>query len=182
MSRNYKFHDQTKPYFISFATIQWIDVFIRPVYQEILLNSFNHCIKEKGLIIYAWVIMTNHIHMIIGTNGNKMQDILRDLKKFTSKKLIEAIKENPKESRKDWMLNMFENAGSNNGNNSRYQFWQQHNMPMELFNNRIIDQKLDYLHNNPVVAGFVIEPYEYKHSSAIDYAGGKGLVDIELIT
>ena len=181
MSRNYKFHDQEKPYFISFATVYWIDVFIRPIYKGILVDSINHCIKEKGLIVYAWVIMTSHVHMIIGTRKEKMQDILRDLKKYTSKALINAIKENPVESRKEWMLWMMKRAGRKNGNNTTYQFWQQHNKPIELTDNQIAEQKLDYLHNNPVAEGFVYEPHEYKYSSAIDYGGNKGLVDVELM-
>ena len=178
MSRNYKFHDQEKPYFVSFATVYWIDVFTREEYKNLLVESINYCIKEKGLIVYAWVIMTSHVHMIIGTKGEDMQDILRDLKKFTSKAIINSIKENPVESRKEWLLWMFQRAGSKNGNNKTNQFWQQHNNPIVLDNSKIIEQKLDYLHNNPVVEGFVFGAHEYKYSSANDYAEGKGLIDI----
>jgi REP element-mobilizing transposase RayT len=181
MSRNYKFHDQEKPYFISFATVYWLDVFTRPVYKGIFVDSVNHCIKEKGLIVYAWVLMTSHVHMIIGTEREKMQDILRDLKMYTSKKIIDAIKETPVESRREWLLWMLERAGKKNGNNKKYQFWQQHNKPIELYDNKIIEQKLNYLHNNPVEEDYVNEPYEYKYSSAIDYSGGKGMVDVVLI-
>lgn len=181
MSRNYKFHDQDKPYFISFATVNWIDVLVRPVYKEILVDSMNHCVEHKGLIVYAWVIMTSHVHMIIGTRKEKMQDIVRDLKKYTSKAIINAIIENPTESRKEWMMWMIERAGKKNGNNKKYQFWQQHNKPIELSDNKIIEQKLNYLHENPVEEGFVNEAYEYKYSSAIDYADGMGLVKVELL-
>lgn len=83
MSRNYKFHDQTKAYFISFATVYWLDVFIRPAYKDIMVDSMNYCVKDKGLIIYAWVIMSSHVQMIIGTKKEKIQDILSDLKKYT---------------------------------------------------------------------------------------------------
>lgn len=181
MSRYYKFHDQERSYFISFATVYWIDVFIRPVYKCILVDSINHCVREKGLIVYAWVIMTSHVHMIIGTKKEKMQDIVRDLKKFTSKKIVEAIRENPVESRKEWMLWMFKRAGERNGNNKSFQFWQQHNKPIELSDNKIADQKLDYLHGNPVEEGFVSKPHEYKYSSAIDYSDGKGMVDVTML-
>ncbi len=125
--------------------------------------------------------MTNHVHMIIGTKQENMQDILRDLKKHTSKTIINAIKENPQESRKEWMLWMFERAGNKNGNNTHYQFWQQHNQPIELFDNKILDQKLNYLHYNPVKDGFVREPHDYYYSSAVDYSGSKGMVDVVLI-
>jgi putative transposase len=182
MSRNYKFHDQEKPYFISFAIVYWLDVFIRPIYKDILVDSMNYCIKEKGLIVYAWVIMSSHVHMIIGTRNEKMQDIVRDLKKYTSKAIINAIKENIQESRREWLVWMFERAGKKNTNNTKYQFWQQHNKPIELHDNEIIAQKLHYLHSNPVEEGFVHEPHEYKYSSAVDYSGGKGYVDVEIIS
>ncbi|WP_317125589.1 hypothetical protein [Rufibacter latericius] len=76
---------------------------------------------------------------------------------------------------------MFETAGRSNSNNQRYQFWQQHNHPIELNSNFLLEQKLDYVHQNPVEAGFVREPQEYLYSSAIDYAGGKGMVEVILI-
>jgi len=181
MSRNYKFKDQDKPYFISFATVYWIDTFIRPVYKDILIESINYCVEKKDLIVYAWVVMTSHVHMIIGTKGEPMQNIVRDLKRHTSKSILQAINENPQESRKEWMLWMHERAGRKNGNNSKYQFWQQHNKPIILDNNEIMEQKLNYLHNNPVEEGFVCEPYEYKYSSAIDYAEGKGMINVVLL-
>lgn len=122
--------------------------------------------------------MSNHVHMIIGTSGSKMEDIVRDLKRHTSKKILKAIQENPMESRREWMLQLFEQAGKRNSNNKYYQFWQQHNHPIELFANKIMDQKLNYIHNNPVKAGIVAIPEHYIYSSAIDYADGQGKIPI----
>ena len=122
--------------------------------------------------------MTSHVHMIIGTHGNKMEDILRDFKSFTSRELRNAIKEHPGESRKEWILWMMERAGKKNNNNNDHQLWQQHNHPIELSDNKMMQQKLDYLHMNPVEAGFVANLEDYIYSSAIDYAGNKGLIDI----
>ncbi len=104
MSRNYKFHNPKGIYFVSFATVYWIDVFIRPIYKDILVDSINYCIREKGLIVYGWVIMSSHVHMIISTGKDKMPDILRDLKKHTSKEITRSIKENIQESRREWMV------------------------------------------------------------------------------
>src|SRR5664279_4082652 len=67
MSRKYKFHDNDKLYFISFATVHWIDVFIREEYNHIILDSWKHCQEKRGLEIYGWCIMTSHVHMIIGS-------------------------------------------------------------------------------------------------------------------
>src|SRR4030065_844550 len=181
MSRNYKFRDQERPYFISFATVYWIDALTRLVYKDIVVDSIKYCIENKGLIVYAWVIMSSHVHMIIGTNKYPMENIVRDLKRHTSKALLKAISENPVESRREWMLFMFERAGKKNSNNSKYQFWQQHNHPIELDSTTIMDQKPDYLHNNPVEEGYVYESHKYVYSSAIDYSGGKGSINVVLM-
>jgi hypothetical protein len=117
----------------------------------------------------------------MGTQKITMQDILRDLKRHTSKAVLKAIAENPQESRREWMLWMFERAGKKNSNNQQYQFWLQHNHPIELWSNEIMQQKLDYIHYNPVVAGYVAEPEHYLYSSALDYSGGKGMIDIIFI-
>lgn len=181
MSRKYKFHDQSKAYFVSFATVHWIDLFTRPLYLEIILDSLKYCQAKKGLEIFAWCIMTNHLHMIMGTNKNPMQDILRDFKSYTSTELRKAINENAQESRKEWILWMMKLAGMKNGNNNDWQLWQQNNQPIELNTNEKISKRLDYVHMNPVEAGFVNEPFHWKYSSAVDYSGGKGLLDILLL-
>jgi putative transposase len=181
MSVKYKFRDQEKLYFVSFSVVYWIDVFIRNEYKEILLDSLRFCQKEKGLEVYAWCIMTSHVHLIIGTHGAKMQDIMRDLKSHTSRELKKAIRGNTSESRKEWMLRIMEESGKANGNNKDFQFWQQDNHPIELWDNYMLEQKLDYLHNNPIEAGFVSCIQDYVYSSAKDYCGEKGLLEIKLI-
>jgi putative transposase len=181
MSRTYKIRDQQKLYFVSFATVNWIDVFIRREYKDIVVASLSYCIGHKGLEVYAWCIMSSHVHLIIGSTGAKMEDILRDLKRHTAKALLKAIAGHNQESRKEWMLWMFERAGKRNPNNSKYQFWQQHNQPIELWSNELMDQKLHYLHRNPVEAGWVEEPEHYLYSSARDYAGVKGLVEVKIL-
>ncbi|WP_254659578.1 hypothetical protein [Mucilaginibacter sp. PPCGB 2223] len=76
---------------------------------------------------------------------------------------------------------MFKRAASKSSNVKQYQFWQHDNRPIELWSAKVIEQKADYLHNNPVEAGFVNEAHHWKYSSAIDYADGKGLINIELL-
>ena len=155
MSTKYKFHDQDKLYFVSVAVINWIDLFICNEYSDIMLESWRHCQEYKGLEIYGWCIMSSHIHMIIGTHGDKLDNIMRDMKKHTSVALKKAIKEHPEESRREWMLWMMDRAGKKNGQNVNFQLWQQDNHPIELFDHKILHQKLDYMHYNPVVAGIV---------------------------
>ncbi len=110
--------------------------------------------------------------MILGRNSEpNLESIIRDIKKFTSVKIVEAIRDNQQESRKELFLWLFERAGRKNSNNKKYQFWQRHNHPVELNTNEMIDQRLEYIHNNPVEAGIVLSPEDYLYSSAINYAG-----------
>jgi len=92
MSRKYKFSDNDKLYFISYAVVYWIDVFVRKEYKDMVLASWQHCQRDKGLEIYGWCIMPSHVHTIIGSNKNKLEEIVRDTKSYTSTQLKKAIK------------------------------------------------------------------------------------------
>jgi REP element-mobilizing transposase RayT len=173
MSEKYKFYNEEGLYFATMTTVKWIDVFTRTDYKDIIIDSMKYCIAEKGLIIYAYVIMSNHLHFVLSKKENtqqKISDIIRDFKKYTAMHLIKAVSTNPSESRKKWMLWMFRQAGSKNCHNTVYQFWQQKNHPIEL-ETEWIDQKIDYIHRNPVKAGWVLESHEYYYSSARNYEG-----------
>ena len=104
MSTKYKFRDNDELYFVTFTVVYWFDVFIRNEYKEIFLDSLKYCIANKGLEVCGWCIMTSHVHLIIGSNREKLPDIVCDMKKYTSLKIIQAIKNNKSESRRDWLL------------------------------------------------------------------------------
>ncbi len=178
MSRKYKFHDNDKLYFISFAVVYWIDVFIREEYKEAIIESWKYCQEKKSLEIYGWCLMTSHVHMIIGSKSNKLEDIVRDMKSYTSTTLKKIITENQQESRKEWMLWMMKRAGKKNSNNSDWQFWQQHNKPIQIKDQGMFDKTLEYIHMNPVMAGFVSKPEDWKYSSARDFCGLNGLIEL----
>lgn len=182
MPSKYRIYDHQEICFITFAVVEWVEALSRPYYKDILIDSLKYCQINKGLILYAYVVMDNHVHLIVSAAENhNLSDILRDLKKFTSKKIIAAIEENVQESRKRWMLWLFRSNGTKNSNNEIYQFWQQDNHPVCLDNAAMMDQRLNYLHNNPVAEGIVYLPEHYVYSSAGDYAGEKGLLDIVLL-
>ena len=124
--------------------------------------------------------MPSHVHLIFKSKTDEPGKTLGEMKKHTSKQLTALIKENATESRREWMLWMMERAGHKNSNVDKLQFWQQHNRPIELWSPEVTDQKADYIHNNPVEAGFVLEPWHWKYSSAIDYYTNEhGLLKIE---
>ncbi|TCD26348.1 transposase [Pedobacter psychrodurus] len=182
MGRKYRFHDNSKLYFVTFTVVNWIDVFTRKKYVDIIYDSLRFCQKEKGLELYAYCIMTNHIHLIIGTESRVLSDIVRDFKSFTSRHIRKTIENSNTESRKLWMLEIMKELGSRNERNKDFQFWQQHSHPIELDTNEILDQRLNYIHQNPVKAGFVEKEEDWINSSASDYYQiRKGQVDLIII-
>jgi putative transposase len=178
MSRKYKFVDNESLYFVTFTVINWIDLFVRNEYRNVIIDSIEYCQKEKDLEVYGWCIMTSHVHMIIGSKGNKLSNIMRDLKRHTSEILHLTIVQNKKESRREWMLWMMEKAAAKSNSSAMFQLWQPESHPIEIRTAKVAHQKLDYLHYNPIEAGFVSRTTDWKYSSAVDYNGGKGLIEI----
>ena len=178
---NYFIRDQSAIYFLTFTVVDWVDVFTRKEFKMIVSDSLNYCVENKGLEIFAWCLMSNHLHLVCRARGNeRMSDIIRDLKKYTAKSILDKIKLEP-ESRRDWMLYRFEFAGKFDRRISKYHFWQSKNHAVLLDNNEIIDQKINYIHDNPVSAMIVGKQEDYLYSSACDYAGEKGLVKVHVI-
>jgi REP element-mobilizing transposase RayT len=183
MAYKYAIKNPNDIYFITTSIIQWSDIFIRPDYSDIIIQSMNYCVASKGLRIHAWCLMSSHLHMLVSVEDDKpvLPDIMRDFKKFTSKKIIETI-ELINESRKNWLLDKFEFAGRFNPKIKDYKVWQDGYHPVACFSYDFLKQKLDYIHNNPVKAGLVWEPQHYVLSSAIDYyEQRKGRVDVVLV-
>jgi putative transposase len=178
MSNRYKVLDQSGMYYMTLSIVGWIDIFTRQRYRDIVIASLQYCQQEKGLILHAYVIMSNHIHIIASPKqGFKLSDIIRDLKKFTAKTIWESIEKDP-ESRREWLQYMFRYFAKYNKTGQEYQIWTHNNHPIELWSKDVIAQKVLYIHQNPVRAGWVNYPEHYLYSSAIDYREGKGLIDI----
>ena len=180
MSKRYKFQDPDGVYFITSTTINWVDVFTRQVYKEMLIDSMKFCQKHKKLWIHAYVIMTNHIHMVVSTEDSRMlTNIFRDFKKYTSTQIIKLIETNPQESRNKWLLNMIGFEGRKHPDSRNNKLWQEGVHPKVLDTPEKLQNALDYIHLNPVKEGWVYEPWEYIYSSASDYmTDRKGLLDI----
>jgi len=180
MDGKYRISESEGIYFITFATIGWVDVFTRQRYRDIIIDSLNFCVEKKGFEIYSWVIMSNHVHMVCKSKTGNLSGIIRDFKGFTAKQILKSIMTEP-ESRREWMLTIFSIAGRNSSTNKYFQLWRHDNHAIEVYSNSVIDQKIDYIHSNPVRSGIVAQPEEYLYSSAIDYCGGKGLVKVEVM-
>src|SRR5690554_5108952 len=114
----FKIHNHQQPHFITFAVVDWIDVFTRPIYKKVIVDSLNYCRDNKGLQIHGWCLMPNHLHLVVSAKEEyNLSDILRDFKRHTAKAILKDLQVNQKESRRVWMLWMFKRAGSKNPNN-----------------------------------------------------------------
>ena len=179
MSRKYKIGEQDRIYFITITIVKWVNIFNNLECVQIVIDSLKFCQKEKGLVIHAWCLMPNHLHMIVGRSGiMNIEDIIRDLKKYTSVHLTKALK-NQKMYKE---LSVFQLAAEESKKHQYYKVWQDGFHPVVLDSNKLIDQKLDYIHYNPVSAGITELPEEFVYSSAKDYyTEDSGMVEIEII-
>jgi len=169
-------------FFVTSTVVDWVDVFTRPLYKNIVVDSLRYCQQNKELEIYAWVLMTNHLHMIVGTSGvMSLGEVMRDFKKFTAKSVVRAIQENPEESRRQWLLDRFRFRAANDRKVAGYKFWQEDNYVESVVSLPFFVQKLNYIHLNPVRQEFVDRPEDYPYSSARNYAGRQGLIDVIVV-
>jgi putative transposase len=140
------------------------------------MDSVRYCQNHKSLQVYAYCIMPSHVHLILRAGGEqKLEDIVRDLKTFTSRSFHQLLvdKTTTYESRKNWLLLHLKDHDSN-----KYQFWQVGNYPIELWSDEVFYQKMDYIHMNPVVAGFVAQPEYWLYSSAMNSEAYRGKIKL----
>jgi REP element-mobilizing transposase RayT len=177
MSTGYQIVEQDALHYVTFQIVRWVDLFTRKVYRDIVIDSLKYCQSNKGLEIYAFVIMSNHIHILLRSNIGKLSDTIREFKSFTAKQILLAI-DTESESRRDWMLNLFEFAAKQHKRNEKYQIWTHENHAELIYSDKFIIQKISYIHDNPVRAGIVENPEDYLYSSATDFAGKQCILDI----
>ena len=171
-SGGYKVDDQAGVYYITCTVHQWADVFTRRLYVDVLLDSIRFCQQNKGLEVYAWVVMSNHIHLIVSSKTGLLSDTIRDFKKYTAKQIVEAIAGNERESRRDWLLWLFRKPAG-------IWFWEEGYHPVEVRKTEFYQSKVNYIHLNPVRAGIVEKEEEYLLSSCGDFYGNrKGLLEL----
>jgi len=182
--KGYTISDQYALYFVTLTTVGWVDLFTRKEYKDIIIESLKYCICNKGLELYAYVIMPSHCHMILRANESSdgLSSILRDMKKYSSKQLLQSVLKSGKESRRKWLEVVFQYHAKYNKNNAKYQVWLQNNYPKVLLHPKFTEQKLFYIHNNPVEAGIVLESEHYLYSSARNYLGFEfKVIDVNII-
>ncbi|GAB4044442.1 REP-associated tyrosine transposase [Spirosoma jeollabukense] len=181
MPQGYQIQDPGATYYLTLQVIDWVDVFTRKTYRDVVLDSLTYCRQHKSLDVYAYVVMSNHLHLLVRAREENLSDVLRDFKKFTASQILKLIADSGVESRSDWLLKRFEFAAQRHVRNSTHQFWTHENHAVEIFTDRFLHQKADYIHQNPVRAGWVDEPQDYLYSSARNYGGRPALIEIDLV-
>jgi REP element-mobilizing transposase RayT len=174
----YRIRNQEATHFLTFTIVGWVDLFSRQRYRDIILESMDFCRKEKGLLQSAYVIMSNHLHLIWTSKNKNLSGLIRDFKGFTCKRLIQSVKTEP-ESRRDWLLHMFRYHAKYASDNEEFKLWTSDNHPEEIYSDSFFRCKLNYIHQNPVRAGIVAHPSEYLYSSAANYENRNGLISID---
>ncbi|MEL1245895.1 transposase [Flavobacterium sp. DGU11] len=181
MSTKYKATTPEQAYFITITTVGWVDVFTRLNQKYIIINALDYCCKSKGLEIYAYCLMPSHLHLMCkAANGFILPDVMRDFKKFTSKKIVDAVANEP-ESRREWLLPLFQKACEHLKRNQNFKVWQDGYHAEIVETNWFIKQKVNYIHNNPVADKIVAYPEDYYFSSARNYAGLDNELDVILL-
>jgi REP element-mobilizing transposase RayT len=182
MSEKYKIRDQKKAYFLTLTVVGWIDVFTRRSHKMTVVESLQYCQKAKGLTIFGYCLMPSHLHLLVRADATyTLSDIMRDFKKYTSKAIIQQITTEP-ESRRDWMLDYFSRSAETQKRITGYKLWQDGNHAEEITSNKFFNEKLEYIHNNPVEELIVERPEDYFFSSARNYAGLNNFLEVVLET
>lgn len=178
--RPFTIGDQRAAYFLTMTLVGWIDLFTRDRYRKIIIQNLDYCQRKKGLRVIAYVVMSNHLHLVARAAGDEpLSGIIRDFKSYSAKQMITSIKNEP-ESRREWLIIVMEYYARFNKRNAAYQCWKQENHAVEVYSPKVIRQKINYIHQNPVKAGWVLDPTHYVYSSARNYIGMSGILDVEV--
>lgn len=153
-------------YFVTLSIVGWIDLFAREIYKDIVISNLKYCQEKERLGIFAYVIMSNHLHLVCQRRDEDLKELLGRFKGYTSKLFLKEIGTNVQESRKEWLLELFRQYTKGNMQNSTFHIWDYTDHPIALYSNKVIEQKIHYIHQNPVRAGLVTEAQYYKYSSA----------------
>lgn len=159
--------DQHVPYFCTITVLDWLPVFIDFRYMEPMIESLRFCRTRKALLVFAYVIMPNHLHLIAGTQGD-LHATMRDFKRFTSRAIHDRLRQDGRFEILEWLR-----QGTQRARRERDELglWQDGFHPQSLRSDTVFRQKLDYLHANPVRKGLVRSAQDWWYSSAGEYAG-----------
>ena len=138
MSSGSRISEQDEVHYVLFQIVKWIDIFTRQVYRDIIIDSLRYSQQNKALEVYAYAIMSNHVHLLIRCGKGRLSDTIREIKSYTARKIIDTINTEP-ESRREWMLNIFGFCAKQHKRNEQYQIWTHENHAEIIYSNSFMD-------------------------------------------
>jgi putative transposase len=154
--------NENEPHFLTLTTLEWINVFTKPQYFEAIIESLKFCQENKGLLLYEFAIMTNHLHLIArAKEPHTLSSIIRDFKQYTTQQILKLLEQD----NRSYILRLISNSFSKKSGTSN-QIWQRENFPEVIESEEFYHNKVDYIHQNPVKAGYVEKPEDWRYSSA----------------
>jgi REP element-mobilizing transposase RayT len=171
----YKVSLNNQAYFVTCSIVNWLPLFSNPEFAQTILDSLDFLNKAGRLILHAFVIMENHLHLIVSSPD--LQKELGDFKSFTARKILDSLKERKSNS----ILEQLRFNKKTHKRGQTFQLWQEGSHPQLIVGWEMLRQKMDYLHANPVRRGYVEDPAHWRYSSYRNYLGEKGILEVELI-
>ena len=164
------------PHFVTCSVVKWLSLFALPELVRIVLDSIRHLQAESGLRLHGYVVMEDHLHLIV--SGEDWPKSLARFKNFTAKRMVEWLLENGRKG----VLRELSFALRERGDAREHQVWQEGMHPQKISGEKMLRQKLEYMHANPIRKGYVDEPTAWRNSSARNYAGMEGVLEVEMLT
>jgi len=166
MRSRYRVREPQRAHFVTSTIVDWLPVLQTEACCDILAGSLDFCRREKGLRLYAWVILENHFHAVVHTEN--LPRVMADLKKFTAGKLIAQLET----ERRNWLLDLLAAGKAEHKTASTWQLWQEGYHPQAIYSDKTMLQKIEYIHANPVRRGWVASPEHWRYSSAHEWLPG----------
>ena len=168
----YHIFDTDYPYFLTCTIVGWLPVFTRPEAVQVLFDSWQYLQQHRDFKLYGYVVLENHLHLI--ASAPNLANDIKSFKMYTAGRIIELLEHHGAQV----ILRQLRALKLRHKTKSQYQVWQEGSMPKQIMDNAMMRQKLEYIHNNPVKRGYVEEACHWRYSSARNYAGLPGLIDI----
>jgi putative transposase len=173
MSRTrYKIHDSSYPHFFTCTIVEWLPVFTRQESVQILLDSWSFLQREGRLKLFAYVVLENHTHFI--ASSQDLEKEIGDFKSYTARRLIDLLQS----ANAKTILQQLAFRKAKHKRDRDYQFWQEGSHPQQITSEEMMRQKIEYSHYNPVKRRYVDDPAHWRYSSARNYAGLPGLIEV----
>ena len=158
--------DENLPYFCTITILDWTPIFIDARYIDPLIESLGFSRRQKGLRLFAFVVMPNHVHLIAAADD--LHAVVRDFKRFTSRHIHERLTADGRGTPLLWLEGAAQRARRSRG---EFSLWQDGFHPQAISSRSVFEQKLRYLHENPVRKGLVAGAEDWWYSSAAWYGG-----------